>query len=41
MSIAKGKIIFLSGKMASGMSTFAQVYTSEIDAVVLSEDEFL
>ena len=41
MSTNKGNIIFLTGKMASGKSTFAKAYAEEINAIVLSEDKIL
>lgn len=37
----KGKLVFLTGKMGSGKSTYANGYSIKIDAVVLSEDQIL
>lgn len=37
----KGKLVFLTGKMGSGKSTFAIRCSIEIDAVILSEDQVL
>lgn len=37
----KGKLVFLTGKMGSGKSTYAIRYSTETDAVILSEDQIL